>query len=406
MSSQPSLNAIHDLLTRGVHDVIVRAHLERDLKKGATLRIKLGMDPTAPDLHLGHAVVLRKLRAFQELGHQIVFIIGDATARIGDPSGKSKSRPPLSSAQIESNAQTYFEQVGQILNIKKVEIHRNSEWLDKFTIADFIKLAASFTVSRMIERDDFSKRLKSGAELGVHELLYPTMQAYDSVAIRASVELGGTDQTFNVLAGRDLQRKMGMSEQDVITCPLLIGLDGKEKMSKSLGNYIGISEDAHQMFGKVMTIPDGLMVHYFELATEVSEQEIQKIKKSLAAGENPRNMKALLAREVVALYHGAKAAREAEAAFDRVFKQKGKPAIIPVIKISYSHVLKNTSIPMVDLLVATKLVASKSEARRVIFEGGVKVDGKVIHDPVAMIALDKKGVLVQKGKRHFVRLRR
>lgn len=398
MSSKPSLATIQYILTRGVAEVIVREHLERDLKKGAPLRLKLGMDPTASDLHLGHAVVLRKLREFQELGHQVVFIVGDATARIGDPSGKSKTRSPLSDEQIEANAQTYFDQVGRLLDMKNVEIHRNSEWLDKFTPADFLKLAASFSVHRVLERDDFSKRLKTGADFSVHELLYPAMQAYDSIAIRAAVEFGGTDQKFNLLAGRDLQRKMGMPEQDVVTCPLLIGLDGKQKMSKSLGNYIGIIESPDEMFGKVMTIPDALIVHYFELATEVSLKNILDVKRALKEGENPRNIKARLAREVVTLYHNGKAAREAAAKFDLIFRQKRLPARS---EMPMKLIKPGRRITLKELLVEIGLVSSKTEAHRVIVDGAVTVDGNKEKDPNKIFSTSHNHTVL-KGKRHYL----
>ncbi|OGL65760.1 tyrosine--tRNA ligase [Candidatus Uhrbacteria bacterium RIFCSPLOWO2_01_FULL_47_24] len=382
---------IEHLLAYNVEEVIVKEHLERDLTRGEPLRVKLGMDPSAPDLHLGHTVVLRKLRDFQDLGHTVVFIIGDYTGRIGDPTGKSKTRPQLDAATVEKNAKTYFDQVDKILNIKQCEIHFNSEWFKKMPFEEVIKLTANFTTARVIERDDFQKRLKSGEELGIHELLYPIMQAYDSIAVRAAVEIGGTDQKFNMLAGRDLQRKMGMPEQDVITCPLLVGLDGVQKMSKSLGNYVGITEAPAQMYGKLMTIPDSLISSYFKLLTEltVPEKEIKT---------NPRDSKARLARTIVEMYHGASAAKQAEEEFVRTFQKHETPERV------MSYELRVMSIGIVDLLVKTKLSESKSEARRVVEQGGVQIDGKVIKDPLTTITLTKKGVLIQKGKRHFVRV--
>ena len=398
MTKKADQKTVERLLGRGVEEVIVRAHLENDLRKGTTLRIKLGADPTAPDMHLGHAVVLRKLRQFQELGHTVVFIIGDYTALIGDPSGRNKTRPPLDPATIKKNAGTYFKQVGKILDMKKTEVHWNSEWFREMSVADLIVLTSKFTSQRVLERDDFQKRWKAGIEIGHHETLYPILQAQDSVMIRASVEIGGTDQKFNMLAGRDLQRKVGMDEQDVITCPLLVGTDGEKKMSKSLGNYIGLTDAPEEMYGKAMSIPDRLIVHYFQLATGVSDAEIEKISRGLSAGENPRGHKARLAREIVALYHGAAAAGKAEDGFNRTFRNKETPENIRECK------MKNTRCKIMDCLVASKLAASKSEARRVIVEGGVKVNGRVEKDPKVEVLISKTGVLIQKGKRHFVRL--
>lgn len=386
---------IKNLLARNVEEVILREHLEKDLLSGAKLRIKLGADPTAPDLHLGHSVVLRKLHEFQELGHTVVFIIGDFTALIGDPTGKSKTRPPLSPETIAKNSKTYLEQVGRILNTKKCEIHYNSEWFRKMDLADTIKLTAQFSTKRILERDDFSRRMEDeSAELGHHETLYPILQAYDSVAVKADVEIGGTDQKFNMLAGRDLQRKMGMPEQDVITCPLLVGLDGVQKMSKSLGNYVGLTDAPADMYGKLMSIPDNLILQYFELATDLPFPEIRK----LPVKEKPRDVKMKLAREVVKMYHGAAASKTAESNFVRVFQKHEKPEEVKTYK------LKPKTYKLMDLLVKTKLVSSKSEARRVIMEKGVKVDGKVIADPNAEVKIEKSGVLIQKGKRHFVKI--
>lgn len=385
------------LLTRNIDEIISREHLEKQLKSGKKLRIKLGADPTAPDLHLGHAVVLWKLRAFQELGHTIVFIIGDYTTRIGDPSGKSKTRPPLSDAEIEKNAKTYFSQVGKILDIKKTEIRYNSEWFAKLDFADVIKLAANFSVWRLLERDDFSKRHKEGKELLGHEILYSMMQAYDSIMVKADVECGGTDQKFNLLVGRDLQRKMSLPEQDIIIFKLLVGLDGVKKMSKSLGNYIGLTESSDSMFGKIMSLPDNLILPYFELATPVSEKELKEIETALKSGTNPRDLKVRLAKEIVALYHSKDAAEKAALEFTRVFKNKEKPSKILEIKIS------EKKLKLVDLIVATKLIKSKSEARRLIEQGGVKVDDAVEKDWQKEIEV-KSGMIVQIGKRKFVKI--
>ncbi len=386
------------LFGRSVADAVVREHLVARLKKGDKLRVKIGMDPTAPDLHLGHAVALRLLRRFQDLGHTVVFIIGDATALIGDPSGKSKTRPQLSEKEIAANAKTYFAQVGKVLDVKKAEVRHNSEWLGKLGFADVVRLAGKFTVARILERDDFTKRSKAGVDISAHELLYPMMQAYDSVAIKADVEVGGTDQTFNMLAGRELQKKMELPEQDVITVPLLVGTDGVHKMSKSLGNTIGLTDAAEDMYGKVMTVPDAALVAYFRLATELPEEDITHIEQAVASGENPRDHKMRLAREIVRMYHGTAAAQKAEAAFVSVFQKHETPADVPEVRI------KAKSMPLVDVLVAAKLAASKSEARRLVGQKGVKVDGAVAADPAAAVTLPKEGVLLQKGKRHFIRV--
>ncbi|MEA3272592.1 MAG: tyrosine--tRNA ligase [Patescibacteria group bacterium] len=391
--STASKKSIDEILNRGVDEVIGKEHLEEDLKKGHCLRIKLGADPTAPDLHLGHAVVLRKLKQFQDLGHTIVFIIGDYTARIGDPSGKSKTRPQLTALEIEKNAKTYFEQVGKILNLKKCSIHYNSEWFKKFTFDDLIKLSSKFPLARILERDDFEKRLKEGIEIGAHEILYPMMQAHDSVMINASVEIGGTDQRFNMLAGRDLQKKINMMPQEVITCPLLIGLDGKKKMSKSLGNYIALSDKSREMYGKVMSIPDKLLMHYFEFATELSAVELKKIQQQLKT-KNPRDIKMRLAREIVTMYHGKAKVKDAEKNFVQVFQKKEKPDKMPEFKAEKEMFL-------IDVLYESKLAQSKTDARRVIAQGGVQVNSKVIKDIKVKV---KKGALIQKGKRHFLKV--
>lgn len=391
LSDQQILDLFHGL----VDDVIVRGHLEARLKKGEKLRVKIGMDPTAPDLHLGHAVALRLLRRFQDLGHTVVFIIGDYTARIGDPSGKSKTRPQLEAKDIDKNAKTYFKQVGKILDLKKAEVRYNSEWLGKLKFEDVIRLTAKFTVARILERDDFAKRYKAGEELSCHELLYPMMQAYDSVAIKADVEVGGTDQRFNMLAGRELQKKMGLPEQDVITVPLLVGLDGKDKMSKSLGNYIGITEAPEEMYGKVMSIPDTLIGNYILLATDTMSG--LAVKRELDAGKNPRDIKMQLARSIVTCYHTAKDAEKAEAAFVALFQKHEQPTDMPTWKATKGATLA-------DALVGSGLVASKSEARRMIEQKGVKVDGQIATDMNQQLSTPKQGFVIQKGKRHFVRV--
>lgn len=386
-----------EVLERGVEGIISKDSLLKKINSGKKLRIKFGADPTASDLHLGHSVCLRKLKEFQDLGHQIVFIIGDFTSKIGDPSGKSKTRPQLSNEEIEKNTKTYLEQVGKILDLKKIEIYRNSQWFGKMNLEDILKLTAKFTVARILERDDFSKRIKAGVEIGLHEILYPVMQAYDSIMVKADVEIGGSDQIFNILAGRDLQRKMNEAEQDIITMPLLIGLDGKEKMSKSLGNYIGIAESPQEQFGKIMSIPDSLIINYFKLITNVPLSEINEIEKEMKRGANPRGFKARLAREVVAIYHDKKFAIEAEKEFDKIFKEKKQPSEIPVVK------LKNKNYKLIDLLVEVKIAKSKTEARRMIEQGGIKLDEKVKKDWQEKIEI-KNGMVVQAGKRKFIKL--
>jgi len=393
MAKKATNEQIKEILGRGVANVIGLERLTEALKQGETLRFKMGLDPTSPDIHLGHVVGLRILGKFQELGHEIVVIVGDYTARIGDPSGRSKTRPPLEPEAIDANAKTYLAQVGKILDIKKIDLEKNSKWLSKLTFADLIKLAANFTVARTLERDDFAKRYKEGVEIYLHELLYPLMQAYDSVAIKASVEIGGTDQTFNMLAGRELQKKMGLPEQAVISCPLLVGLDGVNKMSKSLGNYIGITESAESMYGKVMSIPDALIMSYFELATEMPMEEIAIVKKKLDEGENPRDIKMWLAREIVALYHSNDAAQKAEEAFVKTFQKKEAPDEVAE-KTVKSKILA-------DVLVEVGFASSKTDARRTIEQGGVKIDGIVAEDPLLAV---RPGMLIQKGKRYFVRV--
>jgi len=316
-------------------------------------------------LHLGHAAVLRKLKEFQDLGHQIVFIIGDYTGMIGDPSGKSMTRPQLSSQEINKNAKTYLAQVGKILDIKKTEIRKNSEWYSKMKFHEVLHLTAKFSVQRLLERDDFHKRIQENRELHVHELLYPIMQAYDSVVIEADVELGGTDQKFNVLAGRKLQRRLELPEQDVMTIPLLVGLDGKNKMSKSLDNYIGITEPADSMYGKIMSIPDSVIIHYFELATQLATEEIGKIKRELESPKcNPRDSKMRLAREVITLYYSKDAAAKAEKHFIQVFQKKELPDAMR------ECVIEENTISLIDLLVRAKFAASNGEARRLIAQKG------------------------------------
>jgi len=391
---------IESLLRRRVAEVVVEDSLRKKLASGRKLRIKLGVDPTAPDLHLGHAVALKKLREFQELGHQVVLIIGDYTTRVGDPTGKSKTRPMLSEADIEANAKTYLDQAGKVIDLTKIEVRRNGEWFAKLNFNDVIQLAAKFTVARMIERDDFAKRLKDGSDIHLHELMYPMMQAYDSIMVEADVEIGGTDQKFNILAGRDLQRKLGKPEQDAMFLgPILVGTDGTNKMSKSLGNYIGVSEPPEQMFGKTMSIPDAALWDYFNLTTDVPLEEVAEMRSACAGGKmNPRDAKARLAKEIITFYHSAEDAAAAEETFIRTFKNKETPDDVPEIIIAAGER------PLVDVLVEAKLVASKSEARRLVEQGGVKVDGAVVKEIDSKITVGRKKLLIQKGKRHFVRV--
>lgn len=384
------------LLERGVQDFLPKDELITQLESGKKLRLKFGVDLTRPDLHLGHAVVLRKLREFQELGHIIVFVIGDYTTKIGDPSGKSKTRPMLDDAEIAANVKTYLDQVGLILDVKNIEIRYNSEWLGKLDFSDLIKLASNISVAQLIERDDFSKRLADGSEIALHEFMYPLMVAYDSVALEADVEFGGTDQLFNLLAGRNLQKKLGQKPQCVITAPLLVGLDGVHKMSKSLDNYVGLTDQPADMFGKVMSIPDNLIGPYFELCTDVPDAEIQAVVTNISQGANPRDTKASLAREIVRIYHGDDAAQAAEQSFNDQFRDKKAPTDIP------EHRIKKGA-DLADVLVEAKLVSSRSELRRLVMQAGVKINNIVI-TPEDDVELQDRDV-VQVGKRRFIKLR-
>jgi len=387
---------IKKLLSHNTVEVIIGNDLKKGLESGKKLRIKLGCDPSRPDLHLGHSVVLRKLKEFQDLGHQVVFIIGDYTGMIGDPSGKSKTRPALSKNEVSKNAESYFKQVGKILDTEKTEIRYNSEWFSKMNLEDIMKLTAKFTVARILERDDFSKRLKSGIDIAASEIMYPIMQAYDSIAIDADVEIGGTDQKFNMLAGRDLQRKMGKTEQNVLTCPLLVGLDGKEKMSKSLDNYIGISEKPDSMFGKIMSISDAMIYYYFKLLTDITEDDLKKIETDLKdPAKNPRDIKVRLAKEIIAIYHGKDDAEKAESEFNKVFRDKKKPSEIEEKQV------ENKKWKIVDLLPEIGFTNSKGSAKILVEQGGAKVDDRIIKDWNEEI---KDGSVVQAGKRKFIKV--
>jgi len=392
-----------EILKKGTVDLIreedLRKKLERAKKTGKPLRVKLGLDPTAPDIHLGHTVVIRKLKAFQDLGHIVIFLIGDFTGTIGDPSGKNVTRPPLSCEEIDANAETYKRQMFKLLDPDKTELRFNGEWMDKFTAADFVKLCAKTTVKQILERDDFTKRMADEKPISLHELLYPLVQGYDSVALEADVELGGTDQKFNLLMGRNLQREFDQEPQVIITTPLLEGLDGVQKMSKSLGNYIGIDEPAEEMFGKVMSISDDLMWKYYELLTDLSVAQISDLRAKCESGaENPRNAKVALAKSIIGDFHSVNAAEAAEEDFNRRFVQKEIPDEIGEKAIAAG------TYNLAQLLADAGLAASKGEARRLIEQGGVKVNGEKATVSNVDIAIDNDGVLLQVGKRKFLKM--
>ncbi len=364
--------------------------------------MKLGCDPSRPDLHLGHSVVLRKLRQFQDLGHTAILIVGDFTGMIGDPSGRNKARPPMTLEETRQNGETYFHQASRILSKDNLKIVYNSDWLGKMTFEDVIRLASRYTVARMLERDDFEKRFHAEAPISVHEFLYPLAQAMDSVAIRADVELGGTDQKFNLLVGRDIQREYGLEAQVILTMPLLVGTDGVEKMSKSLGNYIAITDTPDEMYGKTLSIPDSLIYDYFLLATEVDESELALIKSQLESGSvNPRDLKRRLAREIVTLYHNAEAAVQAEENFDRVFIRKETPDEIEDVTLTNN----GGQLTVIQLLVSVGAAKSNGEARRLVNQGGVTIDGSKVADPNAPVNSDAPFVL-KVGKRKFYKIRR
>lgn len=375
----------------------LRKKLERAVATNTPLRVKLGLDPSAPDIHLGHTVVLRKLKQFQNLGHQIVLIIGDFTGRIGDPSGKSAARKPLTEEQVLANAKTYEDQIFKILDRDKTEVHFNSEWLGKMNFADVLTLAAKYTVARMLERDDFQKRYTEGRPISLHEFMYPLMQGYDSIATKADIEFGGTDQKFNLIVGRHLQNETGMEPQVVITMPLLEGLDGVQKMSKSLGNYIGIDEEPTEMYGKAMSIPDELMARYFMLVTDMPREEQEQLAQGLKDGSvHPRDAKMLLAKTIVELYHGAAAAEAAEQEFVRVFQERDLPSEIEELAIDAGEVW------LPQLLHAAGMVSSNSEGKRMIQQGSVRVNGEKVMEENCTLQNDD---VLQVGKRKYRRIR-
>lgn len=390
-------NTISNLLGRGVSDVVVKKDLEKLLASGKKLKVYFGIDPTSPNIHLGNAVPLRKLRDFQEAGHQCILLVGSFTARIGDTSDKDAMRKSMDSAEIAKNFKTYKAQAAKILDIKKVKVLYNDKWLAKLSFTDVAKLASEFTVQQMIERDMFEKRLKEGKPIGLHEFLYPLMQGYDSVHMEVDVEIGGNDQLFNMLAGRTLLRTLKGKEKHVVTTPLIEGLDGR-KMSKSYGNTVNITDEPADMYGKIMSLADGLIIKYFELCTDVPLDDIREIERGLAKGDNPRDAKARLASEIVALYHGEKAAHSAEEEFETVFRKGGQPEDVRIVLRATLTNPRSTS----QVLVDAGLALSKSEARRLIEQGGVKKDGEKIDEDFG----DSEGeIVVQVGKRKFVKIK-
>ena len=389
--------AAEQLLSRSVADVIVREDLKKKLLGSRPLRIKFGVDPTRPDIHLGHYVCFRKLREFQALGHKVVVIVGDWTARIGDPSGRSAQRQMLTAEEVDYNAKTYLDQFFKVVDTAQAEIFKQSTWFDDFKLTDVISLTSKYTVARMLEREDFASRYGQGSPIAITELLYPLLQAYDSVAIKADVEIGGTDQTFNLLVGRDIQRDVGMEPQNILTLPILVGTDGVQKMSKSLDNYIAVNEPPNEMYGKIMSIPDTAIAEYYRLLTDVPLEVIDQMLASAASGEvNPRDLKDQLAVQIVSDLHDPESALEARAEFDRVYRQHALPADIEEIEVPRESRL-------LSLLVSTGLAESNNKARNLVVQGGVRLDGVKLDDPDANVVLDGPSVL-QAGRRHWVRL--
>ncbi len=393
-------------LTKGAVDVIPQEELakklERSAARGTRLRIKAGFDPTAPDLHLGHTVLIRKMRHFQQLGHDVIFLIGDFTALIGDPTGRNTTRPPLTREQINANAETYKEQIFKLLDPEKTIIDFNAKWMNAFTPEEFIRLTAKVTVAQMMERDDFSKRFAGGIPISVHEMLYPLVQGYDSVALRADVELGGTDQKFNLLMAREIQRAYGVEPQMIMTTPLLEGLDGVNKMSKSLNNYIGITESADDIYGKAMSISDELMWRYYDLVTDLTPVEIAKLKRDVESGAaHPRDLKSNLAKKIVADFHSQSAADQAEAEFIRRFRQHQAPSDVKTFELTAS----GPKTRIADLLVATALAPSKAEARRLVTQGGVRLNGERVADAATEVETPSGAEFqLQVGKLNFLKV--
>ncbi|MCK5816786.1 MAG: tyrosine--tRNA ligase [Candidatus Marinimicrobia bacterium] len=403
MSRFPSLNEQMDIIRKGAEEIIPEEELvkkiELSIKEQKPLRVKLGADPSRPDLHIGHAVVLGKMRQFQDLGHQAVLIIGDFTGMIGDPTGRSKTRPALSLEDTKVNAQSYFEQAGIVLNKETLEIRHNSEWLAPMNFRDVITLSAHYTVARMLERDDFSKRYAQGIPISTHEFLYPLAQAYDSVAIKSDIELGGTDQKFNLLVGRDIQREYGLHPQVILTMPILEGLSGGAKMSKSLDNYIGLTDTPEDMYGKTVSISDDLILRYFTLVTNTSSEEIESFKKAMEAGENPRDIKHELAWRLVKRYHDTEAANRAKDYFQKVFVKKDVPDDIPEFTVPTGDVF------ITKLMLESGLCQSRGEAKRLIAQGGVSINGARVNSYLNPLEV-KDGDILKVGKRKFIKLKK
>jgi len=394
----PDAAELRRLLRRGVAEVIPEGELVQRLSSGRPLRLKMGFDPTRPVVTLGWAVGLRKLRQFQELGHTVVLIIGDVTAQIGDPSGQSETRPMLTAEEVEANAEAVLRQFFRVLDPELTEVRRQSEWFADFRLGDVVRLAAHATVAQLLQREDFAQRYEQGRPIGLHEFIYPLLQAYDSVAVRADVEFGGTDQKFNILMGRELQPRFGQQPQCAFLMPLLVGLDGERKMSQSLGNYIAIDALPHDMFGKLMSLPDHLIVQYLELLTDVPEEEVEAIARGLQERSlNPMEAKMRMAREVVAQFHGPEAARAAQEEFERVFRRREAPAQVPEARLP----LRAGPVDLVEVLVEAGMVRSRSEARRLLAQGAIEVDGRTVRDPQATI---RDGALVRVGKHRFLRI--
>jgi len=397
-----------EVIRRGTAEIIPEddliKKLERSVKTGKPLCVKLGLDPTAPDIHLGHTVVLQKVRQFQELGHEIKIILGDFTARIGDPTGKSETRQQLTESEVKANLSTYEKQIFKVLDPARTKLFLNSQWLSPLTFQEVIELAAKYTIARMLEREDFNRRFKEGLPVGVHEFFYPLMQGYDSVVLKADIEIGGTDQKFNLLMGRTLQKEYGMEPQVALMMPILEGLDGVQKMSKSLGNYIGIDEIPREIYGKTMSIPDELIMRYFELVTPLGLKELSEISADLKSGKlHPRDAKMRLAYEIVSFYHDEYSAKQAEEEFKKVFQQRELPDQIPVYEIK-ADILQDGSIWLPRLMVLLEMAASTSEGRRLITQGAVKINGIRIEEP-AYLLVPQDNMIVQCGKRKFSKLK-
>ena len=390
-------NKIREILERGTEDIIEKDHLEKSLKSGKQLRVKFGIDPTGPKIHLGRAVPLRKLKAFQDLGHQVVLIVGDCTATIGDPSDKLSKRPMLTKEDVKRNMKSYKDQLGKILDMKRTELHYNSRWLDKLNFRETAELAESFSLQQMAHRRNFKERIDKGEDVSIRECLYPLMQGYDSVAVKADVEIGGFDQLFNLKAGRIIQKHYGQPEQDILTVKMIEGADGR-KMSTSWGNVINIIDEPNDMFGKIMSMKDELILPYFWLCANISKEEYNDFENRLKQGDNPRNIKMELGKRIVDLYHSKKEAEEAAQEFEKVFSKKEMPSDMPEYRVS------SDKIALIDLLVQTKLAFSKGEARRLIARGGVRIDQETAKDITAVLPIPEKGVILQCGKRHFVKI--